>query len=832
MCSIETASSSSSVPMSLSSLFNRPSGIVTLEDRPRSPPAKLTRFAPGRRDWVLYDSDQEKEFLSWWLETEYGQQLTKNGKYKFRWSAESRSSKVWKHFDQVAELSSGRPKVVCRSCLTPLNHPHHPRHKSHGTSTMGKHLKSNSCRRSKEEVSVSAVTPGPIQESRASFSPMRSRFTKAQFEGHLLRTITSANLSFEVTEEPTFRELLDLVYSGPQALEVPSSKKLRHYMHDIVTTYQESQLQDLPGDSKVSIALCCWKGPFGQDFMAITAYYFDKEWSYREVLLGFELICRSETGNDPCDQILGLIQEKGLLHRIFSVTVDYRVDENLMLSLREKLTSSGGISSWQCFVGVPGIVQTIQLCLRRYIENITSSPEGERVENVREISHANGWTDPSDGDEISHVLGKIRSFAKFVNETPRKRDEFLCLQPASTRVLPLDDARSRWNSVFLMLKRAGRLRRYIDQYCQESGNLQYKLTNTDWRKVDYLVQLIMPFIQFTTALLASREATVHRVCFVFKILMEHLDESTRILRRKSAPWKRKLSEASLIMKMELGEVYEKTFQNFGVMYGPGTFVAPQYKVSAFDEATSSQGLGQPERYIEYLRIFHLQYRPQMPTSLSCVNGLSCSPQLLGLDRLLHPLAGLAGSSRCAQDEVDQYLREGVLNISPCAYWKDHQREWPVLTRLARDLLSIPAIGAGTERLLTVAQNICRTRGGSLDESTMRDLVMYAYSEGSESGKQSISRVQRDMASDDEWEEFEVEAERPEPISDDEWDSAEMSVDERSGDDENSQAEAVILEIPPTGDLEQDVTDKGEGGSFLPPPVTQLINSLRRRFSGR
>jgi hypothetical protein len=358
---------------------------------------------------VLYDSDQEKEFLSWWLETDYGQQLTKNGKYKFRWSAESRSSKVWKHFDQVAELRSGRPKVVCRSCLTPLNHPHHPRHKSHGTSTMGKHLKSNSCRRSKEEVSVSAVTPGPIQEPRASFSPMRSRFTKAQLEGHLLRTITSANLSFEVTEEPTFRELLDLVYSGPQVLDIPSSKQLRHYMHDIVTTYEESQLQDLPGDSKVSIALCCWKGPLGQGFIAITAYYFDKEWSYREVLLGFELICRSETGNDPCDQILGLIQEKGLLHRIFSVTVDYRVDENLMLSLREKLTSSGGISSWQCFVGVPGTVQAIQLCLRRYIENITSSPEGERVENVREISHANGWTDPSDRDEISHVLGKVKT---------------------------------------------------------------------------------------------------------------------------------------------------------------------------------------------------------------------------------------------------------------------------------------------------------------------------------------------------------------------------------------------------------------------------------------
>lgn len=118
------------------------SGILTPDDRPRSPSARLARFAPNHRDWVLYDAAQEDKFLSWWLETDYGQQLTRNGKHKFRWSVEWRSSKVWKHFDQVAELRSGRPKVVCRSCLTPLNYPHLPHHKSHGTTTMGKHLKS------------------------------------------------------------------------------------------------------------------------------------------------------------------------------------------------------------------------------------------------------------------------------------------------------------------------------------------------------------------------------------------------------------------------------------------------------------------------------------------------------------------------------------------------------------------------------------------------------------------------------------------------------------------------------------------------------------------
>ncbi|CAG8113298.1 unnamed protein product [Penicillium salamii] len=312
MSAIGTASPSSSAPISRSSPFPGSSSIFTLEDQPRDPPANLTRFAPDRRDWVLYDTAQNNKFLLWWLETDYGRRLTKNGRYNFRWSVESRSSKVWKQFDQVAELRSGRPKVICRSCFTPLNHPHHPHHKSHGTSTMGKHLKSKSCRRSVEKESVPAATPGPTQAARASFPPIGSRVTKTQLKEQLLRTISSAQLKFELMKEPTFRELLDLVYAGPQSLDIPSSKQLRQHMHDMVTTYQESQLQDLPGDSKLSIALCCWKSPRGQDLMAITAYYFDKQWSYREVLLGFDsYFAGPRQGLTPAIKSLDSLRRKG-----------------------------------------------------------------------------------------------------------------------------------------------------------------------------------------------------------------------------------------------------------------------------------------------------------------------------------------------------------------------------------------------------------------------------------------------------------------------------------------------------------------------------------------
>ncbi|KAJ5456131.1 uncharacterized protein N7458_003714 [Penicillium daleae] len=47
-----------------------------------------------------------------------------------------------------------------------------------------------------------------------------------------------------------------------------------------------------------------------------------------------------------------------------------------------------------------------------------------------------------------------------------------------------------------------------------------------------------------------------------------------------------------------------------------------------------------------------------------------------------------------------------------------------LARLARDILSIPATGAGVERLFYTARDICHYRRGSLKPETIRDLMMF------------------------------------------------------------------------------------------------------------
>lgn len=62
-------------------------------------------------------------------------------------------------------------------------------------------------------------------------------------------------------------------------------------------------------------------------------------------------------------------------------------------------------------------------------------------------------------------------------------------------------------------------------------------------------------------------------------------------------------------------------------------------------------------------------------------------------------------------------------MPPREFWRDHQHTFPVLASIARDILSVPATGAGVERLFNSARDICHYRRGSLQSSTIQDLML-------------------------------------------------------------------------------------------------------------
>ena len=68
-----------------------------------------------------------------------------------------------------------------------------------------------------------------------------------------------------------------------------------------------------------------------------------------------------------------------------------------------------------------------------------------------------------------------------------------------------------------------------------------------------------------------------------------------------------------------------------------------------------------------------------------------------------------------------------MKSNPRVYWKEHEHEFPILAKMARDILSIPASGAGVERLFNCARDICHYRRGQLKPETIRDLMLHLCS---------------------------------------------------------------------------------------------------------
>ncbi|KAF7174239.1 hypothetical protein CNMCM6106_008367 [Aspergillus hiratsukae] len=450
-------------------------------------------------------------------------------------------------------------------------------------------------------------------------------------------------------------------------------KTARRRLQAMVKEEHRKILSTLPPTAKVSIALDCWTSPFQQAFMAITGYFIDRDWNYREILLGFEPV-----------------------------------------------------------------------------------------------------------------------YAVFINASPQRREAFLGLQAEDPKLVPIQDVRTRWNSTFLMLRRAKRLSSIFNLYCDQHGHPQFKIDKEEWRQIDYLLCITQPFYKFTTGLSKTKNVTIHNVFRVYNRLFDHLDTSICTLQRKRVSWKQVMLHALEAARDKLKFYYDKTEDVHGNLYAIGTILAPQHKLKFF---SSKEWEMDPEtrlRYKAYLERYMEPYQQQQPVSQSLpTSAVEQDDDDLDyiLDDHIHPDTERVDS----HDELQQYLETRMFftetflfeltsltlatkNIAPLTFWREKQQQLPTLASVARDIFSIPATGAGVERLFNSARDICHYRRGSLNATTIQDIMMF----------RCISRfdIEEDAEElDDEaltWEEREEANERseaqlpqhtPDPISDEEEDDS-------------------------------------------------------------
>lgn len=174
--------------------------------------------------------------------------------------------------------------------------------------------------------------------------------------------------------------LLQRAQSSPLPLVFPSAKAIQCRLRDTVQERHQCVLKKLPTEAKLYIALECWISPFQEAFMAISGYFIDDKWKYRELLLGFEPLHGSHTGVNIGTVLFEVLQRYQLVERVLTVTTDSASNNQTLVGRMHEQLESLKSRTTTPIVQVPCIAHVIQLILKGLLGYMKLEPVNEATQ--------------------------------------------------------------------------------------------------------------------------------------------------------------------------------------------------------------------------------------------------------------------------------------------------------------------------------------------------------------------------------------------------------------------------------------------------------------------
>ena len=181
-----------------------------------------------------------------------------------------------------------------------------------------------------------------------------------------------------------------------------------------------------------------------------------------------------------------------------------------------------------------------------------------------------------------------------MNASPQRKSAFATIQSAIRNTLShsqnhtlnlVMDVATRWDSTCAMLIRALRLREAIGIYCQNDRNKakHFVLSELEWDKIEYLVDLLRPFNFFTETVGKTKSVTIHNALRVYDALFERLVEYRRrlTLLQEDKLWVTSLIDGLDAAEVKLLKYYNRMYDDAGSLYGIATLLDPTKKGKYF-----------------------------------------------------------------------------------------------------------------------------------------------------------------------------------------------------------------------------------------------------------
>lgn len=573
--------------------------------------------------------------------------------------------------------------------------------------------------------------------------PSHSFFQISEYRARVLRFITANSLPFIVLDSPTFKDLLKYLKE-----DLPGSVT-RYTIKDDLHTLFWKEMRRLKGvisknSGRFSLTMDEWNCSNNLDFLAITLHFYNNSFELETYNIGFEYLNESTSYTGEIifgflEQILGIY---GLSNRVISITRDNAGPINTCLKMFKESLSLKGIDftgDIRCAGHVFNLA--IETVLNYSFFRVKRTRKFET--SLNEINRLH----PELEDlalSMKALPGVVRSIISGMRHNHYLKNSFskAVLRKKAARAsgsgpeVLLRDNDTRWLSTYKMIDRFLYFKEEIKELLRGASvrnrsddlNLEScEITELEWDYLANLRDILDAFRGPTIKLQASKYSTVNRTIPCVLKLLNSLEGHYTTELKESNPY---LALGVLKAREKLLEyfpVFDDNIEKMKDLY-LATVLDPRYKVAFFqDVGFSDDQVTEIKNYFyEVFERYLAEWEKEnedVPVEIVTRKRRREAIETTSLEDSEDDYF-LGREEDAVEHEIDVYLKQGRMQCHrPIEYYRDRKATFPVIGRMARDFLAMPAMSAPAESLFSQVGDIVSNKRNRLSPTMIKILAL-------------------------------------------------------------------------------------------------------------
>ena len=644
---------------------------------------------------------------------------------------------VWQH---GAELEhQGSRYWLCRRCHQSKKY-HNQLLSAKGTSHIHEHMAAHHLLRESGPV-LSSTSRNPFERANAT----TASFAIPDINTRLIDDVQWKEdyISWIICEDITFRQatgtrLRALFQSGGAKVDNIIPRSPTTVSSWIVESFEQRRLEvkDLVAQSrsKINLSFDLWTSGNELTLCGVVAHFIDRGGYLKTALLGMPRLLGTHSGENIASCLIIVIHEYELASKLGYFMMDNAKENDVAIrALAQTFPINEKKQRLRCAGHIINLI-TKALLFGKGVGKFQKELLGASDDATFDLWRRNG------------PIGKLHNTVTYINRSDSRRQEFGRCQVSSAPTEEesifeyqlIKDGGIRWNSTYFMIKRGLKLRDAIDLYhlrwqkptTKDAYDLsQDRLQQEDWAELERFLNLLSPFKKMTKRLEgnANKEGSEGSYGAVWEVL-ESMDYMNLKL---EAAARAVVEEPESYYKTGIDYAYSKLQKYYiktddSPVYGAAIYLHPAHKEVYFDDKWQKW-----PAWIKKMRSsvekFYEVYADDVRRAAK-EQEIEQQQQSEHIDDDFESFRRVSSTfkttkKRKVMDELKRWIDDGIpeedLDIhQPLVWWRKHASTYPILSKMAFDLFSIPGMSAECERVFSQAKKLITDERNRLGAHTI------------------------------------------------------------------------------------------------------------------